>query len=137
VFRSVVVGATTSESAAHAIAQACEVARASGGTLHLVTAFKAHRPMPDELPEEFRYSFGPIDPVDRFLARLEAEAQMASIHVTTHPVMADPVEAIMKVARQEHADLIVVGSKCRHGTRRLSGVPRAVMDSASCAVLVV
>jgi nucleotide-binding universal stress UspA family protein len=136
-FENVVVGATDSESAAQAFRQAMDVASASGGTLHIVTAFKAHRPPPPELPEEFRYSFGPIDPADMLLNQLKQEAVQASVRVTTHPVLSDPVDAITRVAEQEHADLIVVGSKCSHGSRHLSPVPKAVMDRASCAVLIV
>ena len=49
----------------------------------------------------------------------------------------DPVEAITRVAAEEAADLIVVGSQADHGSRRLSSVPQAVMDRVECAVLVV
>jgi nucleotide-binding universal stress UspA family protein len=136
-FESIVVGAADSDSAAEAVRRAMEVAAASGGTLHIVTAFKAHRPAPTEMPEEFRYSFGPTDPPDVLLNKLKMEADRASIRVATHSVLADPVEAITRVAAQEHADLIVVGSKNSHGTRHLSSVPLSVVDRATCAVLVV
>ncbi len=50
---------------------------------------------------------------------------------------ADPVEAITRVATQEGADLIVVGSQEADGSRHLSSVPQWVMDRVECAVLVV
>jgi nucleotide-binding universal stress UspA family protein len=136
-FRSVVVGATDSKSAAAAFHKSMEVVEASGGTLHIVTAFKAHRPTPPDLPEELRYSFGPTDPPDVLLQELMQEAKQASIAVSTHPVLANPVEAIMKVAAQEHADLIVVGAHSTRGHRSVSHVPKALVDRSPCPVLVV
>ncbi|HVB91686.1 MAG TPA: universal stress protein [Acidimicrobiales bacterium] len=131
------MGATESESASEAVRRAIEVTKASGGTLHIVAAFKAHRPSPPEMPEEYRYSSWSIDPIDLLLNKLKVTATEASIQVATHPVLANPVEAITRVAAQERADLIVVGSKSSHGTRHLSNVPKAIMDKATCAVLVV
>ena len=136
-FENVVVGAVDSEAATHAVQQAIEVTKASGGTLHIVTAFKANRPRPPNVPEEFRYSFASIDPIDLLLNQLKATANEVSVRVTTNPVLSDPVDAIIKVAELENADLIVVGIKRSHGARHMSHVTKIVMDKASCAVLVV
>jgi nucleotide-binding universal stress UspA family protein len=136
-FENVVVGAVDSEAAAHAVQQAIEVTKASGGTLHIVTAFKANRPHPPEMPEEFRYSSPSFDPVDLLLNKLKATANQVSVRVTTNPVLSDPVDAIIRVAEQENADLIVVGVKRSHGARHMSHVTKIVMDKAACAVLVV
>jgi nucleotide-binding universal stress UspA family protein len=57
--------------------------------------------------------------------------------IGTHPVRSDPVEAITRVASEEAADLIVVGSQAGHGSRRLSSVPQAVMNRVGCPALVV
>ncbi len=38
----------------------------------------------------------------------------------THPVEGDPAEAILKVAEETKADLIVVGNKGMTGARRFS-----------------
>jgi len=60
---------------------------------------------------------------------LEAEA---------HAVNGDAVSAILDVAEAVDADLVVVGSKGMHGTRRFIGsVPNSVSHSAPCAVLIV
>jgi nucleotide-binding universal stress UspA family protein len=60
---------------------------------------------------------------------LEAEA---------HAVSGDPVSAILDVAEEVAADLVVVGSKGMHGTRRFIGsVPNSVSHGANCAVLIV
>jgi nucleotide-binding universal stress UspA family protein len=66
-----------------------------------------------------------------------AIANDSDVQVATHPVSADPAEAITRVALQEDADLIVVGTRNERGARQLSSVPKAVTDKATCAVLVV
>jgi nucleotide-binding universal stress UspA family protein len=87
-FDTVVVGADDSAGAAVAFRRAVEVAKASGGTLHIVNAFEAHRPTAPQLPDEFRYASASVDPVDVLLLDLEAQAQAQSVRVLTHPVLA-------------------------------------------------
>jgi nucleotide-binding universal stress UspA family protein len=118
VFDSVVVGASASGAGARAVCRAAELAGASGGTVHIVTAFG------DE-------------PVDALLAEFRTLASERASRVRTHPVRSDPVEAITRVAAEEGADLIVMGSQEDGGSRRLSSVPQGVMDRVECAVLVV
>jgi nucleotide-binding universal stress UspA family protein len=117
-FDNVVVGAADSDAGARAVRRGAELAGASGGTVHIVTAFRGK-------------------PVEALLAKLRLMASDAPVRVRTHPVQSDPVEAITRVATEEGADLIVVGSRSNHGSRRLSGVPQGVMDRVECAVLVV
>ena len=139
-FENVVVGATDSAGATRAVRRAIEVARASGGTLHIVAALGSRsrggwgvRPdMPGRRGVRTR-----AGRVDSMLGQLRAMATGAQVRVATHPVSAKPAEAITRVALQEDADLIVVGTKNDRGTRQLSSVPKAVMDTAACAVLVV
>jgi nucleotide-binding universal stress UspA family protein len=76
-------------------------------------------------------------PADELLAQMRSLASESSARVRSHPLQSDPVEAITRVATEEGADLIVVGSREPVGSRRLSGVSRGVMDRAECAVLVV
>ena len=137
VFENVVVGTDESVAAEAAVRQAIEVTKASGGTLHIVTAFRLKRPLPPEIPEEVRYACGPLDPVDVHLDDVKARASREHVRADTHAVLADPVEAISRVAREEGADLIVVGSKSHYGPRHLGNVPDALVASAPCAVLVV
>jgi nucleotide-binding universal stress UspA family protein len=117
-FDNVVVGAADFESGARAVRKGAELAGASGGTVHIVTAFRGK-------------------PVEALLAEFRLLASETPVRVQTHPVQSDPVEAITRVAAEEDADLIVVGSRGNHGSRRLSSVPQAVMDRVECAVLVV
>ena len=136
-FDNVVVGATDSAGSAEALRRAIEVTQVSGGTLHIVTAFKSHRPTCPTMPEEFRYSIGSVDPVDYLLSELADRAGAAAVRVATHPVLARPVDAITKVATEEHADLIVVGGGAGHGSGHRTNVSKRIVAKAHCAVLVV
>jgi nucleotide-binding universal stress UspA family protein len=139
-FETVVVGAADSDGAAKAFRRALALTRTTGGTLHIVAAIdgkEGSRPVP-WLPEEFRYTAIGSSPTDWLLHNLEKEAVGAGVEVSKHPVLDDPAGAISRVAAEEGADLVVVGSGSRHhGTRSLAHVPKAVMDHVSCAVLVV
>lgn len=117
-FDNVVVGASASFSGTRAVRRAAELAGASGGTVHIVAAFQ------DE-------------PADALLSTLRSVASESVSRVRTHPLQSDPVDAITRVAAEEDADLIVMGSGQVGGSRRLSKVPRRVMDRTDCPVLVV
>jgi len=117
-FDNIVVGASASRSGTRAVRRAAELAGASGGTVHIVAAFREK-------------------PVDALLAQLRSLASERAPRVQSHHLRSDPIEAITRVAAEERADLIIVGSHRVGGSRRLSRVPRGVMDRADCAVLVV
>ena len=138
-FSNVVVGAADSEGAARAFQRAVALTQATGGTLHIVAAIDAKRDAEAVpwLPEEFRYTAFGAGATDWLLTRLQKEAADAHVEVATHPVLDDPAGAIARVAAEEQADLVVVGSGSAHGSRRLAPVPKAVMDQVGCAVLVV
>jgi nucleotide-binding universal stress UspA family protein len=136
VFENVVVGATDSRGSARAMRRAVEVARVSGGTLHVVTAIRHKR----RRRTQVWVGTGPppswSDSAEAFLDEFCMIAARESVPVEMHPVASDPVEAITRVATEEDADLIVVGSNGA-GARHLSSVPKGVMDTAECAVLIV
>ncbi len=55
-----------------------------------------------------------------------------------YPATGDPADAIVRVADQIGADLIVVGNKGMKGVRRVLGsVPNSVAHQANCSVLIV
>jgi nucleotide-binding universal stress UspA family protein len=136
-YNVVVVGADDSPTALEAFTRAVEFTKMSGGTLHIVTAYKPAPVSTNDMPDEFRYtmaSTGDADVLLRKLAGLAAEAGVASeIHAAT----ADPADAIVNVADREEADLIVVGNKGMKGARRVLGsVPNSVAHRATCSVLI-
>ena len=136
-FDTVVVGAADSAGARRAFDRALELAGATGGTLHVVTAIPRKSERPPYVPEEFRYTDAGADGPDWLLGQLRQPAAEFDVDVAAHPVRANPADAIALVAAEEHADIVVVGTGTSHGTRHLSRVPKAVMDRVPCAVLVV
>ena len=57
---------------------------------------------------------------------------------TTHALPGDPAKAILQVAQDVGADLIVVGNKGMKGKGRFLGsVPNDIAHQATCAVLIV
>lgn len=143
-FNRIVVGTDGSETAAEAVRQAIELARLSGASLSVVSAFE---PVPrrrvleeqQDAPADVHYELGPREDVNLVLDAAAAEARRAEVEVKTHPIEADPADAILNVAEEVDADLVVVGNKGMTGARRylLGSVPNNVSHHAPCAVLIV
>ena len=143
-FKRIVVGTDGSETAAEAVRQAIELARLSGASLSLVSAYQpasGRRVQAEqaEAPADIQYEIGPREDVNLILDAAAAEAKQQGIEVQTHPVEADPADAILNVAEETKADLIVVGNKGMTGARRylLGSVPNNVSHHAPCSVIIV
>jgi nucleotide-binding universal stress UspA family protein len=144
VFKRIVVGTDGSETAAEAVRQALELAKLTGATLSLVSAYQpasGRRVQAEqaEAPADVQYEIGPREDVNLILDGAAADAKGQGVEVQTHPVEADPADAILNVAEEIKADLIVVGNKGMTGARRylLGSVPNNVSHHASCSVLIV
>jgi nucleotide-binding universal stress UspA family protein len=143
VFKRIVVGTDGSETASQAVAQAIELARLTGAALSVVSAYEplSGRRVQDEqrdAPADVQYEIGPREDVNIVLDAAAAEAGRAGVEVQTHPLEGDPADAILNVAEQMNADLIVVGNKGMTGARRyfLGSVPNNVSHHAPCSVLI-
>jgi nucleotide-binding universal stress UspA family protein len=134
-FDQVVAAATDPDGTTRAVGRAIELARVSGGTVHVVAAVRRRRHL--SVAEDRRAADTGLDSDAALLRRLEAMAARDSVAIRLHPLRSEPAEAITAVAEQERADLIVVGSKAERRARHLSDVSKAVMDRAACAVMVV
>ncbi|MGZ4715183.1 MAG: universal stress protein [Acidimicrobiales bacterium] len=129
-FTRIVVGAAETEAARKAIDHAIDLARLSGAKLHLVLAFD---PYLDRIEPETRP--GSAHAME-FLESIAATASDLTPRV--HPTARDPAEAILDVARDVDADLIVVGNKGMQGPSRILGsVTNTVSHHAPCSVLIV
>ena len=142
-FTRIVVGTDGSDTAADAVRQAIELAKLAGAQLSVVSAFA---PVPGRVqdeklnaPPDVQYEIGPREDVNLILDSAAAEARKEGIEVQTHPVEGDPADAILNVAEQVNADLIVVGNKGMTGARRylLGSVPNNISHHAPCAVMIV
>jgi nucleotide-binding universal stress UspA family protein len=143
-FTRIVVGTDGSDTAGEAVDQAIDLAKSTGATLGIVSAFQPvpKRRIQDEqegAPADIAHEIGPREDVNLVLDAGAAKARAAGVEVTTHPVQADPADALLNVAEEIKADLIVVGNKGMTGARRylLGSVPNNISHHAPCSVMIV
>lgn len=142
-FTRIVVGTDGSETAGEAVNQALELAKLSGATLDIVSAYASaaeKRGGGEQLdaPADIQHEIGPREEVNLLLDRAAAAVKSAGVEVQTHPVEGDPAEALIGVAEQTNADLIVVGNRGMTGARRflLGSVPNKVSHHSPCSLLI-
>ena len=143
-FERIVVGTDGSDTAAEAVRQATELAKASGAKLEIVSAYE---PIPQErlreessaVPGDVAHAVGPREDVNVVLEAAAGSARSDGVEVETHPREGDPADAILDVAEEQGADLVVVGNKGMTGAARflLGSVPNKVSHHAPCGVYIV
>jgi nucleotide-binding universal stress UspA family protein len=138
-FSTIVVGTDGSATAALAVAQAAQLARKSGATLHLVAAFQTPaaiaEPVSGALLAQFTTSEGQMAAAQQMLE--EVADGLSGLDIELHAKSGPPAAVIVRHAEEVGADLIVVGSKGMQGARRIIGsVPNSVAHSARCHVLI-
>ena len=143
-FNRIVVGTDGSETAGEAVRQAVDLAKLAGAQLSIVSAYApvSKRRLQSEqegAPADVQYEIGPREDVNLVLDGAAASAKKEGLDVQTHPVEGDPAEAVLNVAEETNADLIVVGNKGMTGARRflLGSVPNNVSHHAPCSVMIV
>ncbi|OJU84991.1 MAG: universal stress protein UspA [Solirubrobacterales bacterium 70-9] len=143
-FTRIVVGTDGSDTAEEAVSQAIDLAKLTGATLSVVSAFApvSKRRIQSEqegAPADIAGQIGPREDVNLVLDAAAAKARAAGLEAQTHPVEGDPADAILSVAEEIKADLIVVGNKGMTGARRylLGSVPNNVSHHAPCSVIIV
>lgn len=143
-FTRIVVGTDGSDTARQAVGEAIDIAKLSGATLSIVSAYastssRRSESEQREAPADVAYELGPREDINLVLDSAAAAAKKEGIDAQTHPVEGDPAEAILNVAEQTKADLIVVGNKGMAGARRflLGSVPNKVSHHAPCSVIIV
>lgn len=121
----IVVGTDGSATAEAAVRQAGELAKAVKAHVHIVSGYQP-------------LASAQVQPDARARANLDRACGMLrveGVESTGHARRGDPVDAIIGVATEEHADLIVVGNKGMTGGRRFLGsVPNKISHSAPCSV---
>jgi nucleotide-binding universal stress UspA family protein len=144
VFRSIVVGTDGSETAGEAVRQAIELAKNTSAKIELVSAYEPVsgqrlREESTQVPGDMQWMVNPREDVDATLTEAEELARDAGVKVAQHARQGDPADAILDVAEETKADLIVVGNKGMTGARRflLGSVPNKVSHHAPCSVLII
>jgi nucleotide-binding universal stress UspA family protein len=143
-FGSIVVGTDGSETAGEAVRQATELAAAVGATIHLVSAFEPVgnqrlREERQEAPDDLQWMVNAREDVDATLEQAAGQIKEAGVKVDTFARQGDPADAILDVAEEKNADLIVVGNKGMTGAKRflLGSVPNKVSHHAPCSVMII
>jgi nucleotide-binding universal stress UspA family protein len=143
-YDSIVVGTDGSDTAKEAVRQAAELAKTLDAKLHLVSAYE---PVPEgrlrqerqQVPDDLQWMVNPKEEVNNTLKEAAEELEEKGVEVQTYAREGDPADAILDVAEEENADLIVVGNKGMTGARRflLGSVPNKVSHHAPCNVMIV
>ena len=136
-FSTVIVGADDSQTALQAVIAAADIARLTGGALHIVTAYEPKSVKLNDVPAEFRHSSS-SHPADVLLDGLSRIVEQRGLKPVVHAASGDPADAIVRIAEEVGADLVVVGNKGMKGVRRVLGsIPNTVAHAAHCSVLIV
>ena len=122
-FRSIVVGTDGSDTARQAVREATELAAAVGASIELVSVYEPGRREDGEAT----------------VGEAAAEVEAAGVAVRTYAREGDAADAVLDVAEEIGADLIVVGNKGMTGAKRflLGSVPNKVSHHAPCSVLII
>jgi nucleotide-binding universal stress UspA family protein len=140
-FKRIVVGTDGSETATQAVKTAIELAKLSDAKLEIVSAYE---PVPQQrlkdesegISGDVSYAVNPREDVQFILDKAAADAKKEKVDVVTHPREGDPADAILDVAEENKADLVLVGNKGMTGAKRflLGSVPNKISHHASCDV---
>jgi nucleotide-binding universal stress UspA family protein len=135
----IVVGTDGSDTASVAVGESIQLAKAFDEILHVVCAYHPHALETRGLPPEFAGSVLPDSKVQAVLDDVLARARQAGVSAEPHAVTGDAADAILGLADELHAGVIVVGNKGIGSMRRyvLGNVPSKVVHHASCSTLVV
>ncbi|HEX4466838.1 MAG TPA: universal stress protein [Solirubrobacteraceae bacterium] len=143
-FKSIVVGTDGSDTATQAVHQAVDLAKSVGAKLEIVCAYE---PVPAQrlaeerrqAPEDLQWAISPREDVDATLEKAATVAREAGVPADVYPRQGDPADAVLDVAEEQGADLVVVGNKGMTGAKRflLGSVPNKISHHAPCSVLII
>jgi nucleotide-binding universal stress UspA family protein len=139
--KAIVVGTDGSDTAAKALQEAGDLARSTGAKLHIVSAYEpaSGAKIGGDTPERASWMVGPDVHVDTVLDRAAGAMHAHGVEAECYARKGDPADALLDVASEAGADLIVVGNKGMTGTKRflLGSVPDKISHHAPCSVLIV
>ena len=143
-YGSIVVGTDGSDTAGEAVRQAVTLAKSLGAKLQIVSAYEPVsdtrlREEAQQAPTDLQWMVNPKEDVEAVLRDAAVKAQDEGVDTETFARQGDPADAILDVAEETKADLIIVGNKGMTGARRflLGSVPNKVSHHAPCSVLII
>jgi nucleotide-binding universal stress UspA family protein len=137
-FKKILAAIDGSEASDHAFAKALELASLTGATL---TALAVEGPLP-----AYAATIGEVEEVkrekDAFFQRLlvhtREQAEAAGVELEVHLQPGHAAELIVRIARETHADLIVLGHKGHFLRDHLLGsTADRVAEHADCPLMIV
>ncbi|MDX6699562.1 MAG: hypothetical protein QOE65_2959 [Solirubrobacteraceae bacterium] len=143
-FGSIVVGTDGSDTAKEAVRQATELAKSTGDTIDLVSAYEPVssarlREEAQQVPKDLEWMVNPREDVEATLETAAEQIKESGVDVQTFAREGDPADAILDVAEERTSGLIVVGNKGMTGAKRflLGSVPNKVSHHAPCSVMII
>lgn len=141
IFAPVVVGVDPADSPLLVAHRAAELAQVLRAPVHIVSAAyrpRAARERADDQDGEVVGDARTDPALRRALARAADPFRDRAVEVVLHARAGDPAEAIITVAEEQHARLIIVGNRGMRGARRylLGDVPNKVAHHAPCGVMI-
>jgi nucleotide-binding universal stress UspA family protein len=147
VYKVIVVGTDGSDTASLAVQAATNLASLSGATLHILHATERKTPGVIAFAASGGVSELAAADKNKTIAResrrvceeAATEARGLGVDVKIHAVAGEPADALIAVAEEVSADLIVVGNRGMSGARRfvLGSVPNTVSHHCPCSLLIV
>jgi len=144
-FSSIVVGTDGSQTAREAVSQAVELAKRLDASLHVVSAYEPGSG--GGIKDQTTRSVAPDrewatklrEEVDATLDEAATLAGEAGVDVSVYARQGDAADAILDVAEERGADLVIIGNKGMTGAKRflLGSVPNKVSHYAPCAVMII
>jgi nucleotide-binding universal stress UspA family protein len=143
--QSIVAGTDGSASADRAVDRAGALALALGAKVHVVMSYWDPTSGGAWMAAAGGFAVGETfsdadakAAAEKVVARARARLAASGVEAQTHVCSGDPAQALMSVAADEEAEMIVVGNRGMSGAKRLLGsVPNKVSHHATCGVLIV
>ena len=115
-----------------------------GDSIDLVSAYEPVsssrlREEQRDVPPDLEWMVNPREDVDATLREAAEQIKEAGVEIHTYAREGDPADAILDVAEERDAGLIVVGNKGMTGAKRflLGSVPNKISHHAPCSVLII
>jgi nucleotide-binding universal stress UspA family protein len=130
---SIIVGTDGTDTAERAVDRAGAMARAFGSTVHVLSAYSD-----DKTPLVGAGKQGDRTHAEQHVDRARERLAKQGVESETHLTNQEPGRALVAIADEQGAQMIVVGNKGMTGARRILGsVPNYVSHHADCDVLIV
>jgi nucleotide-binding universal stress UspA family protein len=142
--KSIVVGTDGSETARQAVRAAGQLSLSTGGRVHLVSAYQPRIAgrvsfVASPGPEGSTWQANLAKEVEALLQDAAGTLTAMGANVECHTRAGEAAAAILEVAEEQGADLIIVGNRGLRGAQRflLGSVPGKISHHATCSVMII